>query len=79
MAQCPECGAMASLAALHGHECDSGAWVSHQVIKARPGLARLEQDLAGYLATPRGRFELWYAERTRRRPGGRDGAGRRSP
>jgi hypothetical protein len=67
MARCPECGVVVSLAALHGHECDPAAWISRQVIRARPGIARLEDDLAAYLATPRGRFELWYAERTRKR------------
>jgi hypothetical protein len=28
-------------------------------------LHRFEQELGAYLASPSGRFDLWYAERTR--------------
>ena len=43
------------------HECPAERYISHQVLKARPGVERLEHDLARWLRTPHGRFAAFYA------------------
>src|SRR5262245_22887478 len=45
---CPECGAAVQRARLeaHTHDCDPERVISHQTLKARRGLDRLEDDLA---------------------------------
>jgi hypothetical protein len=64
---CPECGASVPQAAFGGHVCDWEQWLDHQVTARREELERIEADLGAYLASPKGRFELWYAERDRAR------------
>jgi hypothetical protein len=54
---CPDCGATVQRAALDAHECAPERFISHQMAKARHGLDRLEEDLAGWLATPGGAFK----------------------
>jgi hypothetical protein len=63
---CPECGAAVQAATLaaEAHECAPDRYVAHQLLKARHGIERLEQDLARWLQTPQGRFEAFYARRT---------------
>ena len=39
--------------------------VEFQMFRMRGELARLDEELAEYLPSPQGRFELWYAERRR--------------
>jgi hypothetical protein len=48
---------------MHAHECAPERFISHQMAKARHGLDRLEEDLAGWLATPRGGFQAFLARR----------------
>jgi hypothetical protein len=48
------------------HVCDPERRLDYQMFHEREKLAALEQDVADYLASPRGRFELWYAERRRK-------------
>jgi hypothetical protein len=60
---CPECGAIVQRAVMHAHECAPERFISHQMAKARHGLDRLEEDLAGWLATPRGAFQAFLARR----------------
>ena len=62
---CPNCGA--SLAGEHpeDHSCDPARRVEFQMFRMRGQLAALEQQVAEYLRSPEGRFELWYAERQR--------------
>jgi len=45
------------------HDCAPARFVSHQTWKGRRGLDRLEDDLAGWLATPAGRFQAYLARR----------------
>jgi hypothetical protein len=52
---------------LRSHVCDPWRWLDHQVDLRSDELARFEHELGEYLGTPRGRFDLWYAERERRR------------
>jgi hypothetical protein len=62
---CSECGASVASFDLGGHVCERERWLDYQLFGLRDELARFEADLGAYLATPAGRFELWYAERTR--------------
>ena len=60
---CPECGVAVQAARLAAddHSCRAEHYVDHQVLKARPGVERLEHDLARWLRTPDGRFAAFYA------------------
>jgi hypothetical protein len=62
---CPDCGiaVQAARLAADGHDCPPHRYVAHQVLEARHGLKRLENDVADWLTTPSGRFELYYARR----------------
>jgi hypothetical protein len=62
---CQGCGAELSARALRSHVCDWWRWLDHQVAVRQDELQRFELELGDYLGTPRGRFELWYAERER--------------
>jgi hypothetical protein len=64
---CPGCGDELSARALRVHVCEWWRWLDHQVDLRRNELERFESELGDYLGSPRGRFELWYAERDRRR------------
>jgi hypothetical protein len=60
---CPDCGATVQRTALDAHECAPERFISHQMLKARHGLERLEEDLARWLATPMGAFQAFLARR----------------
>jgi hypothetical protein len=62
---CPGCGDDVPARALRLHVCDWGRWLDHQIELRSDELRRFETDLGVYLASPRGRFDLWYAERER--------------
>ena len=63
---CPDCGASLER---HdsAHECDRERWLEFQLFQLRDEVDELEAKLAEYLTSPRGRFELYYAERERAR------------
>jgi hypothetical protein len=61
---CPECGASLERHA-DAHECERERWLEFQLFQLRDEVDRFEAGLAGYLASPQGRFELYYAERER--------------
>jgi hypothetical protein len=63
---CPECGSSVERVHAARHRCDSERRLEYQLFRMRRGLESLEADIGAYLATPRGRFELWYAARERR-------------
>jgi hypothetical protein len=65
---CPECGVAVQSARLAGdeHECRPERYVAHQLLRARAGLERLEEELARWLQTPQGRFAAFYARWSRR-------------
>lgn len=63
---CPDCGSSVERAQAAGHRCDPERRLDYAVFALRHELAAVEDDVAAYLATPRGRFELWYAARERR-------------
>ena len=63
---CPPCGAAVAADEVDAHVCERERWVDYTVIGLRPELDALDDELAAYLETPQGRFELWYAAQRRR-------------
>jgi hypothetical protein len=63
--RCEECGVAVAEAAIDEHVCEHERWVTYQAEKLRDGVERLETDITVFLESARGRFELWYAERSR--------------
>ena len=47
------------------HVCDQERWLDYQLVRLRPDIARFEADFREWNATPEGRFEEFYAERSR--------------
>jgi hypothetical protein len=47
------------------HVCEREQWISYQVDKASRELRNIDAELRHYLETPRGSFDLWYAQRSR--------------
>jgi hypothetical protein len=64
---CPDCGAAVDCAAADDHVCEPERRLDFQLFRVRVELQHFEQELAEYLATPAGRFAVYYAERDRRR------------
>ena len=63
---CSECGAAVERSDRDVHVCDLGRLLDYRVFQLRDELAAFERELAEYLDSPRGRFELWCAEQDRR-------------
>jgi hypothetical protein len=64
---CPDCGRSVERAHAGGHRCDPERLLDYAVFALRHELVAVDAEIAAYLASPRGRFELWYAARERRR------------
>ena len=64
---CPSCGASVATNEMGRHVCDLERWLDYQMFQLRGEIAAFESELGSYLASPRGRFELWYAGRERLR------------
>ena len=64
---CERCGASVARGALREHACDEERRLDYVLFQLRERVAAFECDLAAWLDSPRGRFELYYAERSRRR------------
>ena len=47
------------------HECSRDRWLDYQMFQLRAEVASFDVQLAAFLASPRGRFEQYYAERDR--------------
>lgn len=63
---CTECGALMPRREADTHACDKERWLDFQVTKLRPDIARFEVEFAAWsVDTKTGRFEVFYAERTR--------------
>ncbi len=62
---CDECGASLAHDEREGHACERERWLDYQVTQRQAELEGFELELGYYLQSPRGRFELWYAERER--------------
>jgi hypothetical protein len=66
---CEECGASVARAEREAHKCERERWLSYQVFQRRDELERFDDELAAFFESPRGRFEAWYAARSRSAPG----------
>lgn len=62
---CPDCGASVRSGALEQHACDRERRADYELFQLRDGIDGFEDELAAYLASPRGRFAVWDAERRR--------------
>lgn len=62
---CPDCGESLDAGLRAGHRCDDERWVTYQLFQLRDEIASFESQVAAYLTSLHGRFELWYAARTR--------------
>lgn len=65
---CPDCGASVPAAELDDHRCARDRWLDYQMFQLRGDIATFELELAEYLQTLQGRFDMFYAERQRLRP-----------
>jgi NAD-dependent SIR2 family protein deacetylase len=62
---CPDCGAPVPAEDGDAHSCDPRRYVEYQMLLLRPEIVAFESELAGWLRSPRGRFETYYAARAR--------------
>ncbi len=62
---CPECGASVPRTKRESHLCEQDRRLDYQMFQLRHEVGRFDAELADYLGSPRGRFELWYAMRQR--------------
>lgn len=62
---CPECGASVPATEMDDHVCSRERWLDYQMFQLRSELACFEIQLAAYQASPKGRFDAYYAERER--------------
>jgi hypothetical protein len=62
---CGECGASLARGERDAHTCERERWATYQVFQRRDEIERFDDELAAFLESPRGRFELWCAERDR--------------
>ncbi len=62
---CPDCGASLAPEERATHLCEHERWLDYQLFQHREELAAYDTQLSAYLASPQGRFELWYAARLR--------------
>ena len=63
---CDRCGASVETRSAGAHRCDDARRLDYAVFGLRGEIESFEEELRTWLATPRGRFELFYAERERR-------------
>ena len=62
---CERCGASVATRAAEAHRCEEARRLDYAVFGLRSEVESFENELEVWLATPRGRFELFYAERER--------------
>ena len=63
---CEQCGASVERGAEPAHECDDERRLEFRVFALRDEIESFDGTWTVWLQTPHGRFELFYAERTRR-------------
>jgi len=63
---CEECGASVPVLGRDEHVCSEQRRLEYGLFQLRAELAAFDELFAAYLESPRGRFELWCAERERR-------------
>ena len=60
---CPDCGDSVEQAERENHVCEHERWLDYQLFHLREDVDAFEAKLGAYLASPQGRFALWYAAR----------------
>jgi hypothetical protein len=63
---CTECGTSLDRTAAQAHVCDQERVLDYRLFQLRDEIAAFDAQLAGWLASARGRFAAWIAERDRR-------------
>jgi hypothetical protein len=66
---CSQCGAPVEHANEDEHVCDRTRLLDYQMFQLREEIAAVEREVGAYFDSPQGRFELWLAERERKRRG----------
>ena len=66
---CTECGASVERANANAHVCDRERVLDFRLFQLRDEIAAFDAQLTAWLASARGRFAAWIAERDRRAPG----------
>ena len=64
---CPHCGASVARGREGEHVCDETQRASYEVLQLRIEAERFDHELTSWLASPAGRFAVYYAERQRLR------------
>jgi hypothetical protein len=62
---CEECGASLASPAVGEHVCDAERRVDFRLFQLRGEIASFDEQLSAWLASARGRFAAWLAERDR--------------
>jgi hypothetical protein len=62
---CPECGEAVERGCEDEHVCERERLLDYQMFQLRDELAAVDGEVAAYLESPHGRFDLWCAERDR--------------
>jgi hypothetical protein len=62
---CPECGASLARTESGEHVCDEERRLNFRLFQLREEIAAFDAQLAAWLASARGRFAIWLAERER--------------
>ena len=62
---CAECGASVPRDQTERHVCGDERRLDYELIQLRAEVDAFDQQLAGYLQTLQGRFEVWYAANRR--------------
>jgi hypothetical protein len=65
---CPACGASLERAEAAAHTCDTERLLNFRLFQLREEIEAFDSQLAEWLASARGRFAAWLAERERRGP-----------
>jgi hypothetical protein len=62
---CPDCGASVAGAAVGAHVCDAERLLDFRLFQHRDEIAAFDAQLSDWLASAKGRFAAWLAERDR--------------
>jgi hypothetical protein len=62
---CAECGASVARTEAAHHVCHPERRLEFAFLQLRDERERFDEQLSSYLASPRGRFEAWYAAQRR--------------
>jgi hypothetical protein len=65
---CAECGASLERGSSGSHVCDGERLLDFRLIQLRDEIAAFDEQLTAWLASARGRFAAWLAERDRCTP-----------